>query len=178
MAAITPGSGATITASTIEAFFTGAIWLLQNLEADTTRNPTGINNVTSSISDDTRALTATINLSGTVDDDSGGKAVITCLDYLTTPSGGSAHWVVGTGGTITSATIQGAIFEACRLIDKLENNVVNNPTGKKLVNYSINNGDIGSSGNVSITINVANFPLTFSFNANGTQSLIGSSYLS
>lgn len=177
MASITAGTGATITAPTIESFFTGAIWLLQNLEADTTRNPSGVNNVTSSISDDTRSLTATINFNATVDDDSSGKAVFTVIDYLTTPSGGTAHWTAGTGGTITNATIQGAIFEAARLIDKLENQVVNNPTSKKCISYTISSGDVGSNGNASITINVANFPLTFSFNANGTQSLNGTAYL-
>lgn len=177
MSSITPGNGATITASTIEAFFSGAIWLLQNLEADVTRNPSGINNITSSISDDTRALTATINLTASIDDDSNGKAVFTALDYLTTPIGGTAHWIPGTGGTISSATIQGAIFEAARLIDKLENTVINNPTAKKCVSYTINSGDIGSSGNAGININVVNFPLTFSFNTNGVQSLVGTEYL-
>lgn len=179
MAVITPGSGATITASSIEAFFPGIIWLLQNLEADTLKNPSGANNVTSSISDDSRSLNATLTFLATVDDDASGKCLLTCLDYLTQPSGQSAYWNPGSGGTITGQTIQTAGFEAARLIDKLENTAANNPTGRKTTSWSVTSagGGDGTSPYATVNINVTGFPLTFSFNANGTQSLVGSVYL-
>ena len=177
MASITASSGGTITANTIEAFFCGSIWLLQSLEADATRNPTSINNVTSTASDDSRSLTATINLTAQVSENADGNLILIPNDYLTLPSGQTAHYLAGSNGTISSATIQGALFEAARLIDKLENDSTKNQDGRKTVSWSVTNGDIGSGGLATITINVTNFPLTFSFNANGTQSLVGKAYL-
>lgn len=177
MATITPGSGSTITASTIESFFCGAVWLLQSLEADTVRNPTGINNVISSTSDDSRSATGTITIRATVTDDSNGNMVLSPSDYLTTPSGGTVHWSPGSGGTITSSTIQGAIFEAARLIDSLENQPIKNPEGLKTIAYTITNGNTENTGLAEIQISFTSFPLTFTFNADGTQSLKGRSYL-
>lgn len=177
MATITPGTNATITANTIEAYLCGAIWLLQNLEADAARNPSGINNITSSISDDNRTLTGNCTFSGIVTSSATGQLIITCVDYLTTPSGQPAHYSPGTGGTINSATIQGAIFEAARTIDLLENDSSKNTQGLKTISWNVTNGEIGSEGRAIINIGITNFPLTFAFNANGTQSLQGKNYL-
>lgn len=178
MSTITAGSGATISATTAESMLTGLVWLLQTLEASTSRNPTGINNVTSSNSDDNQAFNATINFKATVADDSSGNAVFSCIDYLTTPSGSNPHWTPGSGGTITSTTIQGAIWEVARLIDLKENTNVSNPTGVKNISWNVTNADIGGSNQSTVNISVTNFPLTITVAANGTQSLAGKEYLS
>ena len=178
MAAITAGSGATIAVTSIEKFLPAAIWKLQALENDPVRNPGAVNNVSSSMSDDSQSMTASVNFSATVADDGNGSAVITAIEYLTVPSGGSAHWTAGTGGTITSPTIQGAVFEAIRLIDSLENQSAKNPQAKKTVSYTISSASLGSgTGNVSISINITNFPLTSTLGTDGTQQLIGKDYL-
>lgn len=179
MTTITPGTGATITSTTIESFFCGAIWLLQNLESDVARNPSGINNVTSTISDDSRSISGSANFLTTVESDTNGKALFTTTDYLTTPANASAHWIPGTGGTIKSATIQGAIFEAVRFINNLESQVAKNPEGKKTVSWSLqsSNDSEVSTVNIALAITFTNFPLTYSFNAAGTQTLTGKAYL-
>lgn len=176
MAVITPGSGATISVTKLEEFFAGAIWLLQTLEADSTRNPTAINNVTSSANDDSQTMTANINFRAGITSDSNGNASITCIDYLVTPSGAEAHWTPGTGGTIKSATLQGAIFEAARLIDSKENNSSTNSTGAKNVTWNISNGEQGSTSSV-VQISVSSFPLVITI-SNGTATLKGKEYLS
>ena len=178
MATITPGSGATITAATAESFLPAAIWLVQALENDTARNPSAINNVTSSMSDDSQSLTASINFFATVTDDNAGNAIFTALDYLTTPSGQPAHWTAGSGGTIQASTIQGAIFECVRFIDNLENTSAKNPQAKKCVSYSITSASLGSATpSANISINITNFPLETTRAADGTQTVKGKDYL-
>lgn len=178
MASITPGSGATITATTAEKFLPAAIWLLQSLENDPIRNPSVINNVTSSMSDDNQSLTASISFFASVSDDSNGNAVFTALDYLTNPSGQPAHWIAGTGGTIQSATIQGAILEIVRFIDNLENTSAKNPQAKKCVSYTITSASLGSATpSANVSINITNFPLETTRAADGTQTVKGKDYL-
>lgn len=178
MATITPGSGATITADSAEKFLAAAIWLIQSLENNPVRNPSAINNVTGGMSDDSQSMTASCNFFAAVTDDSNGNAVFTSLDYLTTPSGGSAHWNPGTGGTIQSNTIQGAIFEIVRLIDNLENQPAKNPQNKKCVSYTINSASLGSgTANVNVSISINTFPLTTTQAPNGTQTVVGQNYL-
>jgi hypothetical protein len=178
MTIITPGSSATITATTIEKFFTAVIWKLQALENDTTRNPSAINNVTSSMSDDSQSLVANLTFSATVATGTGGIATFSCIDYLTSPSGQPAHWAAGSGGTIASTTIQGAIFEAVRFIDNLELQSAKNPLGNKCVSYTISSNSSGGTNAIAtVSISITGFPLTTTIAGDGTQSVIGKEYL-
>lgn len=177
MTTITPGSGATITASKLETFLPAVIWKLQELENTPARNPTGINNVTSNIDDDSMTFSANITFQSGVTDGSDGGAYFVPVDYLTTPSGGTAHWVPGTGGTITGSNIQSAIWETVRAIKILENDSTRNPQGLSTVTYSVISNSAGSSTAATVNISISNFPLETTLNVNGQRTIAGKEYL-
>lgn len=177
MTTITPGSGATITANKLETFLPAVIWKLQELENSTARNPTGINNVTSSINDDNLTFSASITFQSGVTDGSDGGAYFVPNDYLTTPSGGTAHWIAGTGGTITGSNIQAAIWETVRAIKILENDSTRNPQGLNTCSYSVVSNGAGTTSAATVSITITDFPLEMTLNANGQRTIQGKEYL-
>lgn len=173
MTSINPGSGGTITATTLEAFFIAAIRRLQALEKSTTYNPSNLNNITSNLSDDNSSFNATINfpLNYTVDGD--GETPFTVFDYLT---GTSSQYLAGSGGTITASNLPKAIFEAALRISILEINPTKNPQNLNCISWTINKNEIGSSSQGTFTLTVSNFPLEI-VEGGDSQTTKGKAYL-
>jgi hypothetical protein len=177
MATRTPGSGGTNQATTLEAGLIADIRRAQTLERDPLRNPSNVNRVTSSSDDDSASFEARVNFPITITTDASGNVSIVPIDYFTVPSGGQPHYVAGSGGTIKSSTIQGAILEQTMMLKNLELDPAKNPTNGNYITWSIANGTVGGVGNGTFTANYNNMPLEITLTQNGGQTEIGKAYL-
>lgn len=174
----TPGSGGTDQTASVEAGTVHLVRLLQSLEADTTRNPSGINNIISSTSDDDRTFTATINIPINVNMTNDSTSYqLAAIDYLTTPSGADPHYVAGSGGTFKATTIQGALIQHIIYQKNLELDANKNPTGVSYVSYQISNVATLGNGNATFAAQLTNLPLLVTNNSDGTQITSGKTYL-
>lgn len=171
MASITPASGGTITASTLEAFFVASIRRLQAMEKSPVYNPNNANNCTSTSSDDSSSFTATIAFPVSITTDGDGSAV-RAVDYLTNSTGYNA----GTGGTITSPTLVEAIFESALRICALQIQPIKNPANLNPVSWNMSNSENGATNQANISISVQNFPLEI-VNGGDSQTTKGKEYL-
>ena len=173
MATITAGSGGTITATTLEAFFVTAIRRLQTLEKSSTYNPSSINNVTSSISDDSSSFNASVTFPLNLTTDGDGESPFVCVDYLV---GASGQYSTGSGGTITAPNLVRAIFEATLRLSNLEIQPVKNPQNLNCLSWTITKSDIGSANHATFSLTVSNFPLEI-VDGGDSQTTKGKEYL-
>jgi hypothetical protein len=67
----TPGTGGTFKSTSVEAYFLEVLTFLEIVEANTTKNPSGVNNVASSFDSDGRVVTGTANIPFTFEIDNG-----------------------------------------------------------------------------------------------------------
>lgn len=178
MATKTPGSGGTDQTTTIEAGTVHLIRLIQSLEADSARNPSGLNNITSSTSDDSRTISASINLPCNLIASSDGTTYqIVAIDYFTQPPGQVAAYTAGSGGTFKGATVQQALIQHLIAQNNLEFSSQNNPTNGNYITYQISNASSAGNGNAVFSATVSGAPLDISNNANGQQISSGKTYL-
>lgn len=177
MASRTPGSGGTNQATTLEAGLVADIRRAQTLERDPLRNPSSTNRIQSSSDDDTATFEARVTFPVNISSDSSGNITISAIDYFTVPSGGDAHYVAGTGGTIKASTIQGAIIEQTIMLKKLENDPEKNPTNGNYIVWSIANGTVGGVGNGTFNASYNKMPLDITLTSAGGQTEMGKAYL-
>lgn len=174
MTIITPGSGATIQATSAESYLVAAIRLLQSLEKQPTYNPSNLNYCTSGSSDDNSSFTATLNCNVGVTA-SNGAINLTAIDYLSNIT--SSIFTNGTDGTFTSESLIQSIFDAAVMIENLELQAPKNPTQANYLDWSVSNQDLGGAGQARLSISLLNFPLTISIASNGDQTTKGKEYL-
>lgn len=176
MAIKTPGSNGTDQTTSIEAGTIHLIRLIQSLEADPTRNPSGINNITSSVSEDNRSLSASINLpcNLTISSDRA-TYQIQSIDYFTQPQGQASAYTPGTDGTFRGATIQQALIQHIIAQRNLELDSTKNPTNANYIDYQITAGTTANNSIFNATL--TGLPLDTTNNSNGTQTTSGKSYL-
>ena len=177
MASRTPGANGTNQATTLEAGLISDIRRAQILERNPQQNPSNLNYITSSSNDDLASFSAQINFPVTVTVGTDGKINIAAIDYFTPLSGNTLNYTVGTGGTIKSSTVQGAIIEQTILLKNLELDPAKNPTNANYIIWSLTNGTIGGVGNASFSASYNNMPLEISNLPDGNQSTIGKAYL-
>lgn len=173
MATITAGTGATNTATTVEASLIGDLRRLQSFERNTAKNSGGYNYVNSTSSDDDATFTASITFPVSITINNGVVA-ITAIDYLGLAG---SDFTPGTGGTFKATTLQGSIIEKTVYQNSLEKDISKNPTGVLLINYSVTNNSLGALGNATFTANYGALPLEITENSDGTQSTKGKAYL-
>jgi len=173
MATITAGSGGSITATTLEAFFVAAIRRLQTLEKTPTYNPSALNYVTSTVSDDSSSFSATVTFPLTYVTDGDGTTNFTVEDYLT---GASSQYNAGAGGTITASNLVKAIFESSLRIAALEIQPAKNPQNLSCVSWSISKNETGSAQQGTYSLTVINFPLEIT-DSGDSQTTKGKEYL-
>ncbi len=178
MATKTPGSGGTDQTTTIEAGTIHLIRLIQALEADSTRNPSGINNLTSTVSEDSRTIAATVNLPcNLVSTSDQTTNQVQAIDYLTQPQGQPPAYTPGSGGTFRGTTVQQALIQHVIAQRTLEINPAQNPTGANYIEYQISSVTAGGNGNAVFTATLTGLPLEVANNSNGTQTTSGRAYL-
>jgi hypothetical protein len=177
LAARTPGSNGTNQATTLEAGLIADIRRAQSFERDSLRNPSSVNRITSSADDDSASFEARVNFPVTITTDSNGNVSIVPIDYFSVPSGGQPHYVAGSGGTVKSSTIQGAILEQTILLKNLELNPATNPTNGNYITWSISNSTVGGVGNGTFNASYNNMPLEITIASNGGQTTTGKAYL-
>ena len=178
MTAKTPGSGGTDQTNTVEAGTVHLIRLIQSLEADNARNPSGLNYVTSSVSEDSRSLSASISLPCNLTTNSDQTSyAIAAIDYFTVPSGGSTAYTAGSGGTFRGTNVQQALIQHLIAQKNLELDSVKNPAGASCITYSIDNATGINMGNAIFTATLSSLPLEVTNNSNGQQTTSGHAYL-
>lgn len=177
MSARTPGTGGTNQATTLEAGLISDIRRAQSLERDPLRNPSNVNRIQSTTDDDSASFDGRVNFPVTITTDASGNVSIVAIDYFTVPSGGDPHYVAGTGGTVKSSTIQGAIIEQTILLKNLELDPTKNTTNANYITWSITNGTTSGVGNGTFNATYADMPLEITLTSNGGQTEIGKAYL-
>ena len=173
MATITAGSGGSITATTLESFFVAAIRRLQTLEKNPTYNPSALNYVTSTVSDDSSSFSATVNFPLSYVTDGDGISNFTVEDYLTNAT---PQYSAGSGGTITASNLVKAIFEAALRLAALEIQPAKNPQGLNCISWTINKNELGSTNQGNFSLTVSNFPLDI-VDGGDSQTTKGKEYL-
>lgn len=177
MATRTPGSNGTNQATTLEAGLIADIRRAQTLERDPLRNPSSVNRITSSSDDDSASFEARVSFPVSITSDVNGNTSIAAIDYFTVPAGGQPHYVAGTGGTIKSSTVQGAIVEQTIALKNLELDPSKNPTNGNYISWSISNGTVSGVGNGTFTATYNKMPLEVTIASNGGQTTTGKAYL-
>lgn len=177
MTAKTPGSGGTDQTTTIESGTVHLIRLIQGLEADTSRNPSGVNNLTSNVSEDSRSLSASINFPCNLMPSSDQTTYqIQAIDYFTQPQGQPAAYTAGTGGTFRGANAQQALIQHIIAQRLLELDSTKNPTNANYIDYQITVGT-ATTVNSTFVATLSGLPLDVTNNGNGTQTTSGKAYL-
>lgn len=166
MTAFNAGSGATINVTSWEKYLAALLWLYQSIEGDVTKNPQGINYLTSSASDDgIKAINASFTCPCLVTTDANGKA-----NFSGSTSFVGTTFSVGTGGDAKADNLISAIIEATIKLRIFEMDVSRNPG--TLLNYlswnvtTLGNEPPGLTGTFSSTYSM---PTEFSVNAQGQQ---------
>lgn len=177
MASRTPGSGGTNQATTLEAGLIADIRRAQALERDSSRNPSGVNRISSSADDDSASFEARINFPIDVISNNNGNLEITAIDYFSVPADQQPHYISGNGGTIKSSTIQGAIIEQTLLLKNLENDSAKNPNNGNYITWSISSTITGGMGNCTFSASYNKMPLEITMAATGGQTTTGKAYL-
>lgn len=148
---ITPGTGATITADTLESLTMSLIEFGQAQELTAARNPQSLNYITSSIDRDGMVLSANLSFPADISPNPDGSLLITSADYLA-----GVTFTSGDDGTIqaenwVSALIVATIMQRNREIDT---QYVNN-SGLTPISWTIE----GSATAVSKAIFTCNYNL-------------------
>lgn len=172
MATITPGS--TIQATSLEAALPALIWLVQDWERDSVKNPNQINNITSDISDDTSSIDATINININLSINANGSAEITPIEYLSLQAGDFAAG----SGTLAGTTALAQLIEVIIFVKNKElGGTTTNPGSANYVNWTITSQQLGSTGQGIFTGQLVGFPLEYTRSAAGGKTLMGKAYL-
>ena len=114
---ITPGTGATIGAETLESLTMSLIEFGQDQELTAARNPQSLNYITSNIDRDGMVLSSSLSFPCNITPNPDGTLLITSTDYLA-----GVTFTSGTGGTVeadnwVSALITATIMQRNREID-------------------------------------------------------------
>lgn len=172
MATIT--AGGTIAATTLEAAITGLLWLLEEWESDSTKNPSAANNVSTTASFDNTTLSSTINIPCAVSIDSSGKTSVSAIEYLTLANG---DFSAGSG-TLKASSAAGQLIEAVILAKNKElGGSTTNPTNASYISWGVSSNAIGSSGQGTFSASLSNFPLVNTRDSTGKRTLSGKEYL-
>lgn len=115
MAAITPGSGGTLKASTVEGQIGELSALLNQWQTDAAKNPTGLNYITVSAPSSLRAIAIGYSFPVQAIAAVGGGFTYEAQEYLTTPG-----FSAGSGGTITDNTTLGYFYRLIQHAQELE----------------------------------------------------------
>jgi hypothetical protein len=126
MATLTPGTGGTLKSTSLEQCFHEALCRAVLLEQDSTKNPRGLNRLT--LRQDARNGQAegsfTFEVSKAI---SGGNPIFTAIEHLT------SGYSPGTGGTLKSLGLCGAILELAELIQAKQPLKSKNPQSFKTI---------------------------------------------
>ncbi|MGL5508773.1 MAG: hypothetical protein ACRDB1_04095, partial [Microcoleaceae cyanobacterium] len=177
MAARIPGSQATNQSITLEAGLISDIRRAQTLERDSLRNPSGVNRISSTTDDDSASFEGRVTFPINIATEASGNITISAIDYFTVPANGEPHYTAGSGGTVKSSTLQGAIIEQTVLLKKLELDPTKNTTNANYITWSISTNTVTGLGNGTFTANYTNMPLEVSIASNGAQTTTGKAYL-
>ena len=174
MSAITPGTGATIGATTIEQFLVAIMRFLQAQERNPAKNPQAVNNVTSSTNEDDATFNATVNIPCIESSNASGETVITATEYLV-----GVVYSAGTDGTIKSGNAAQALIEATRLQRRLELDSAKNPQGANAITWAFNTGTtLNGLTNTVFSAQFTNLPLIITESEDGgSSSSKGAEYL-
>ena len=172
MATIT--AGGTIAATTLEGAITGLLWLLEEWESDSAKNPSAQNNISTTASFDSTTLSSTINIPCNIAPDSAGKPIISAIEYLTLVSG---DFSAGSG-TLKASSAAGQLIESIILAKNKElGGSSTNPTNASYISWGVNSNSIGASGQAIFTASLSNFPLVNTRDSTGKRTLSGKEYL-
>lgn len=115
MAAITPGTGGTLKAVTVESQIGELAILLNQWQQDTAKNPDGRNYIQVSAPSNMRSLTIGYSFPVSAVAATGGGFNYAPGEYLTSPG-----FSAGTGGSITDATTLGYFYRLIQMAQELE----------------------------------------------------------
>ena len=165
MATITPGTGGTIKAPTLEGQIIEALVLARLTERDSTKNPQNRNYIQCSTNLNTSTFTfnASLPLEQTINPQ--GQVTYIVPDYFV-----GLTFNAGTGGTFKSSNIAAYIMEVITYAQNLEAITSKNPTGANNVNGTIDTDTTLFSCSGTL-------PITFSQNTLGDTILTASKYL-
>ncbi len=165
MAIITPGTGATLKSSTLEAQLLEAISLARKWELDSARNPSARNYI-SNYSLSASGFTANISFPCDMSLNTSGQPIFTIPDYLS-----GTGFTAGTAGTFKSTNIAAYIGELVIFGQLLERQSAKNPS-------SINNLSAEYNTEEPITLNAnISLALTLDIASNGKPQFTAVEYL-
>lgn len=162
---ITPGEG-TITATNLEAYLYALIKFGQAAERDSTKNPSGVNYLTSNQSDDNLLLSVSINFPFAFTVTSEGYFSALFSDYLS-----GTGFNPGTGGLLKSQSWVSQVVEAITLLDNAQTSTTKNPANLTLVREYTFNSPSSTTGAVGTFSATLSLPLTETLNADGSTSV-------
>lgn len=124
MASLTPGSGATLKSTTLEAAFHEALSLAAILEQDPLKNPQALSRIVMGLNVRTGQVTGTFSFEVTPTTAADGSTSFPVVEYLQ-----NTGYTKGTGGGLVSAGLCGAIVELAEKIQAKERLASKNPQG-------------------------------------------------
>lgn len=146
MTVITLGTGATIITPTLEEMLVALIDFGQSAELNTTKNPSKINNITSSVNRDTEVLIASVNLPCNFIDAENLQVI--GVDYLV-----GVAFTFGTGeSTLKGTNWVDAIIRTTIKQKSLEMDSAKNPALNNYIDYSIASSQVvGTTANATFS---------------------------
>ncbi len=166
MATITPGTGGTLTSTTLESIFHEALNTAILYELDLTKNPQSIRNITLSIDLANNRATGTFSFAATKAIGASGGTTFTPNEHLS-----NSGFTPGTGGTIKSAGINSAIVEIAELIQAREADSLKNPTATQNITGLTYDSE---ANNIAGTFS---YIITQAIDATGKTVITGKTYL-
>lgn len=165
MAAITPGTGATIGAITAEQQAVAALNWLNQRENTSGANPNGEDRINGSFDTDLLTYAGNYSIPATQAINASGQLVISATPYL---NGGA--FTPGADGTFKSETIEGYVLETLMYLQGLELQSPKNPNNRNYVTGSYNADTRTYAGTFSL-------PVTQVIEADGSSKFSAVEYL-
>ena len=166
MADITPGTGATITATTAEGQLLELVGFIRQQEQDPEKNPNQRNSVSGTINLSSKVFSGTIDLLTETAINSEGGTVSAIRETLV-----GVSFTSGSGGTFKSGSPLSYLAEIATYLQIKEGNELENPQGLNYISTTINGDTQTYTGSFS-------FPIEYMIdNANGGICIQSVSYL-
>ena len=166
MADVTPGSAATITATTAEGQLLELVGFIRQQEQDAQKNPDQRTSVTGTINLTSKTFSGTINLLTETSISSTGSTVLEIKETLFDVS-----FSPGSGGTFKSSRPLNYLAEVATYLQIKEGNETSNPQGLNYIQTTIN-------GDAQTYTGTFSFPIDYSLDTqNGNICIQSVSYL-